>query len=188
MMLAAARDPDLLSMRGRPAAAVGTREGPFRILYRFENEQRLELINRIVHAAALSALVETAHAYRFSTRRCIGLVIWATTRTQVDRVSRIVALEDFKVTKSNFPTLPEQGASYVAALQANMAPSERTIALDRLEASLAASGAAKPATFPVNNDPPRIIVSQTPAILITIDGPPMLQSVLGSQVTYTNPR
>ena len=46
-------------------AAAGTREGPFRIVYRFENEQLLELINRTVHAAALSALVETATAYRF---------------------------------------------------------------------------------------------------------------------------
>lgn len=43
----------------------GTREGFFRVVYRFENEQLLELINRTAHAAALSALVETASAYRF---------------------------------------------------------------------------------------------------------------------------
>ena len=43
----------------------GTREGLFRVVYRFENEQLLELINRTAHAAALSALVETANAYRF---------------------------------------------------------------------------------------------------------------------------
>jgi uncharacterized protein DUF2867 len=49
----------------RSLAPVGTREGPFRIVYRFENEQLLELINRTAHAAALSALVETANAYRF---------------------------------------------------------------------------------------------------------------------------
>ena len=46
-------------------APAGTREGLFRIVYRFENEQLLELINRTAHAAALSALVETANAYRF---------------------------------------------------------------------------------------------------------------------------
>lgn len=46
-------------------APAGTREGPFRIVYRFENEQLLEISNRTAHAAALSALVETAHAYRF---------------------------------------------------------------------------------------------------------------------------
>jgi Protein of unknown function (DUF2867) len=43
----------------------GTPEGLFRVVYRFENEQLLELINRTAHAAALSALVETANAYRF---------------------------------------------------------------------------------------------------------------------------
>jgi hypothetical protein len=43
----------------------GTPEGLFRVVYRFENEQLLELINRTAHAAALSALVETASAYRF---------------------------------------------------------------------------------------------------------------------------
>src|SRR6266849_2908034 len=43
----------------------GTREGLFRVVYRFENEQLLEVINRTAHAAALSALVETSDAYRF---------------------------------------------------------------------------------------------------------------------------
>jgi hypothetical protein len=43
----------------------GTPEGLFRVVYRFENEQLLELINRTAHAAALSALVETANSYRF---------------------------------------------------------------------------------------------------------------------------
>jgi hypothetical protein len=49
----------------RSLVPVGTREGPFRTVYRFENEQLLEVINRTAHAAALSALVEMAHAYRF---------------------------------------------------------------------------------------------------------------------------
>jgi hypothetical protein len=51
--------------RSRSLAPVGTREGPFRLVYRFENEQLLELSNRTAHAAALSALVERAEAYRF---------------------------------------------------------------------------------------------------------------------------
>jgi hypothetical protein len=51
--------------RSRSLAPSGTREGLFRVVYRFENEQLLELINRTAHAAALSALVETANGYRF---------------------------------------------------------------------------------------------------------------------------
>jgi hypothetical protein len=51
--------------RSKSLAPAGTPEGLFRVVYRFENEQLLELINRTAHAAALSALVETANAYRF---------------------------------------------------------------------------------------------------------------------------
>jgi hypothetical protein len=51
--------------RSESLAPAGTREGLFRVVYRFENEQLLELINGTAHAAALSALVETANAYRF---------------------------------------------------------------------------------------------------------------------------
>src|SRR5260370_429856 len=65
--------------RSKSLAAAGAREGLFlfalspvarallniRVVYRFENEQLLELINRTAHAAALSALVETAYDYRF---------------------------------------------------------------------------------------------------------------------------
>jgi Protein of unknown function (DUF2867) len=51
--------------RSRSLAAAGTQDGFFRVVYRFENEQLLELINRTVHAAALSAPVETPTAYRF---------------------------------------------------------------------------------------------------------------------------
>ncbi len=46
-------------------AVAGTQEGLFRVVYRFENEQLLEIINRTAHAAALSALVEMANTYRF---------------------------------------------------------------------------------------------------------------------------
>jgi hypothetical protein len=51
--------------RSRSLVPAGTREGLFHVVYRFENEQLLELINRTANAAALSALVETANGYRF---------------------------------------------------------------------------------------------------------------------------
>ena len=73
-------------------------------------------------------------------------VIWGTARTQVDRVARMVLLEDLILTKSNFPTLPDNGAAYLRALQTQLAATaKRIIALDRLEATLAASDPGKPA-------------------------------------------
>jgi hypothetical protein len=51
--------------RARSSLVPGTSEGLFRVVYRFENEQLLEIQNRTVHAAALSALVKKAGGYRF---------------------------------------------------------------------------------------------------------------------------
>jgi hypothetical protein len=51
-----------LSMSLVPAR---THDGIFRVVYRFENEQLLELRNGTVHGAMLSALFETSTAYRF---------------------------------------------------------------------------------------------------------------------------
>ena len=49
----------------RSLLAAGTPDGFFRVVYQFENEQLVELINRTAHAAAASTLVETATTYRF---------------------------------------------------------------------------------------------------------------------------
>jgi len=51
--------------RARSLVVPGTPEGLFRAVYRFENEQLLEVQNRTVHAAAFSALAERADSYRF---------------------------------------------------------------------------------------------------------------------------
>jgi Protein of unknown function (DUF2867) len=51
--------------RARSLVVSGMPEGLFRVVYRFENEQLLEIQNRTVHAAALSALAERADGHRF---------------------------------------------------------------------------------------------------------------------------
>jgi uncharacterized protein DUF2867 len=53
------------SDRAKTLTAPGEPEGIFRVVYRFENEQLLEIINRTAHAGALSALVERDGSYRF---------------------------------------------------------------------------------------------------------------------------
>jgi len=51
--------------RTRSLVPAGTPDGLFRVVYRFENEQLEEVVNRTVHAAALSALIEGGTGYRF---------------------------------------------------------------------------------------------------------------------------
>jgi hypothetical protein len=50
--------------RSATLTPAGTRVRLFRTVYRFQNEELLEVINRTAHAAALSALVDTGDAYR----------------------------------------------------------------------------------------------------------------------------
>jgi hypothetical protein len=108
-------------------------------------------------------------------------VIWGTARTQVDRVARMVTLEDLALTKSQFPTLSDNGVAYLRGLQTQLgAIVKRIIALDRLEASLAASDSTKPAGVQVNTDPPQILISDAPALLVRIDGRPALRPVPGT--------
>jgi hypothetical protein len=69
------------SDRARSLTPAGVREGPdglFRVIYQFENEKLVELVNRTVHAAALSALVETASGYRFYFAVYVRNVGWIT--------------------------------------------------------------------------------------------------------------
>jgi hypothetical protein len=101
---------------------------------------------------------------------------FVTARTQVDKVARTVVFENLKITKSDFPTLPNRGAAYAAELQTRMAANLRSISLDRLEASMAIAG-VKPPTVQVKNDVPQVIVSYSPAILVPIDGAPVWKPV-----------
>jgi Protein of unknown function (DUF2867) len=64
--------------RLRSLVVAGTRDGFFRVVYHFENEQLLEFINRTAHAAALSALIETATAYRFYFGVYVRGISWFT--------------------------------------------------------------------------------------------------------------
>ena len=101
---------------------------------------------------------------------------FATARTQVDRVARTVVLENLKVYRSDFPLLPDRGAQYATELGARVASDLRTISLDRMEAALAAAGIKAP-PVEVDNTPPQIFSANQPALLIPIDGAPVLKPV-----------
>src|SRR5215469_4748392 len=102
-------------------------------------------------------------------------VIWLSARTEVDKVNRTVTLLDVKITKQSFPTLPNNGTTYTTAFLKGLPPT-KTVPLDLLESDLAiTNAAARQKTYPLQNDPPKIIYSMTPAVLALIDGQPVLQ-------------
>jgi uncharacterized membrane protein YgcG len=105
-------------------------------------------------------------------------VIWLTTETQVDKEEGLVYLDGMKITRGEFPKFEDQGKSVVAILQKNLPTETKVISLGRLEANLAVAEAVKSGKAqPVENNPPRIIFSTSPSILVTIDGQPALRQV-----------
>ena len=110
-------------------------------------------------------------------------VIWITARTEVDKAQGLVTLEDIKVTKASFPGLPQKTDDLLRLIRQHVPAGVKVLGLAQVEANLAVAQAKQTAkAVPVKNDPPQIIFSPTPALLIRIDGPPSLRQVPGSSL------
>src|SRR6266446_1546929 len=110
-------------------------------------------------------------------------VIWMKARADVDKAARLVTLNDIVVTRANFPSAPNLQSNYLALIRKHAPLASKMIALDHLEADYAISEAVKKArAVPVKNDPPRIIYSTTPALLVLVDGPPVFRPIAGLNV------
>ena len=105
-------------------------------------------------------------------------VLWFTARAEIDKINRLVTLSDFKVKKLNIPMAPDKAAAFEVALQTRVTKQDEVIALDRLLADMAINQATtNSSAFEVKNDPPRVYFSTRPAILVSIDGAPVLRTV-----------
>jgi hypothetical protein len=108
-------------------------------------------------------------------------VIWFTARTEVDKSDRMVLLQDAKIDRISLPSDKAAEAAFLDMARRHVPTATREIPLDHLEAALAASQSAKnAAAVPVKNDPPQIIYSTAPALLVLIDGDPALRQVPNS--------
>jgi len=111
-------------------------------------------------------------------------VVSFTARTEVDKVNRQVALDNFQITQVEFPAMKSREGEYRTFLESKLPVKGKVIALDRIEAALKVSESAEAAIkkFPVNNDPPRVIFSTKPALLLLVDGPATFEDVGGTDL------
>jgi len=110
-------------------------------------------------------------------------VLWMKARADVDKAARIVTLNDITVTRANFPSEPNLQTTWLALIRKDVPLASKTIALDHLEADYAISEAVKKSrAVPVKNDPPRMIYSATPALLVLVDGRPVFRPIPGLSV------
>src|SRR6516165_11495603 len=60
-------------------------------------------------------------------------VVWFQARTEVDKVNRLVTLDQTKVTKVKFPVAQNKEAELTALLEKKLPGATKTVSLDRLE-------------------------------------------------------
>src|SRR5437879_13719862 len=80
--------------------------------------------------------------------------------------------------------MKERENEFTSLLHDKLAGKTRVVALDRLQAALIANQSVDSPIrgLPVNNDPPELIFSTKPAVLVLIDGPPKFRDVGGTRL------
>ena len=103
---------------------------------------------------------------------------WFESRVEIDSSSRIVHPTDLKVTETRFPDGTDDVQSGLSAVLAQQSPGwNLDFSVDELEAALKQSEAESKAAQNLNTAPPRIIYRDHPALLISIDGEPVLRAI-----------
>jgi hypothetical protein len=111
-------------------------------------------------------------------------VIWFEAKTDTNLEKREVTISDFKLTSQNYGTEDPSYSTEVGKVAKDLFPTAKiTISLDRLQAYVE-DGYVPKQTPPLNNDPPPIFVSETPARLLMFDGAPAFAPVTGTGLFY----
>jgi hypothetical protein len=108
-------------------------------------------------------------------------VVWLQGRTEVDKVNRLVTLDQVKITQVKFPLAHEKELALTTLLEKKLPGATKLISLDRLEAEMDADNEAVQ-RVEVNNEPPKVIISSKPSLLVLIDGEPQLRQVESTEL------
>jgi hypothetical protein len=120
-------------------------------------------------------------AQRPSDKDPIFGALWFGARVMVNRDERTVTLSTLTVTGLRFPGATDAQLKTVAGIIEKDAPSwDLTISLDALLASAELHEQKQETSQAYRIDPPKILVVEKPAVLVLIDGDPLLQKVEGS--------
>jgi hypothetical protein len=103
--------------------------------------------------------------------------------TRVDRAERQVYFDKIEIEQGMFPSAGAPADKYLATLRSLLPDKVPSMSLDRLEASLAILQAGEKAKgVPLKNDPPAIVFSTVPAMLVMVDGPAVYGPVEGTKL------
>ncbi|MCW8983727.1 MAG: hypothetical protein OQK55_00165 [Thermoanaerobaculales bacterium] len=107
--------------------------------------------------------------------------VWITGRFAVDRDARMVDFFDIKIPTVAFPEASEERQLQLAAfLELEIPKWDLEVELDRVIPLLDNAEVALNESAELNNAPPKIIIKYKPAVLILIDGEPILEEIENS--------
>jgi len=108
-------------------------------------------------------------------------VVWFEAHGSVDREKGLVTLDGLEITKSRFPGTPDQGSNALAAVREVLPVGARTVSFDYLITALGfAQAAARQGPGGLRHTPPEIVWATNRAVLIRIDGEPVLRPIAGT--------
>ena len=104
--------------------------------------------------------------------------------TVADLEKRTVLINNIEIVAVRFPSLSdEEAAEMETLLKSNFPGKPLTVSLDRLVASLQ-SGQENVKPVPVKTEPPAIFVTTQPAILLSVEGKPVLAPIKGLKLQF----
>jgi hypothetical protein len=112
--------------------------------------------------------------------------LWFRARMLTDLDNRTVLLEKMEIINTHFPDIVDDDkiSKFSDLLSAEIESWNLEMSLDRILASLDEVENLKKLSDQINNDPPDIYFRNTPAILMMIDGDPILKKDEGSGLEY----
>ena len=107
------------------------------------------------------------------------------TDTEVSLEQRLVKFSKIKIIETNFQTLSkEQTQEVVNEIEKNIPEEDRVIALDRVLAYVDKSTINPKNVEGLKSDPPRIILTYSPSLLVSFDGQPIWSPIKDNELKF----
>lgn len=105
--------------------------------------------------------------------------------TEVSLEQRLVKFSKLKIVETNFPTLAkEKTQEIVTEIEKNLPDDDRIIALDRVLAYVDKSTINPKNVTGLKSDPPRILLTYSPSVLVSFDGQPIWSPIKDNELKY----
>jgi hypothetical protein len=114
-------------------------------------------------------------------KQVIGAATFTGT-TNVDHEKHLVVIHDIKVVDTFFPSLDEASSAKMEQAFKTFVPEVVNISLERVVAYIPKPQSVQAAN--VKNDPPFIFVNYSPAVLLSVDGDPVLAAIKDTKLKF----